>query len=91
MTLAERDLKLKRLENIIETRDDDPTKLAIILCEIWQEGLWEVSDDSFEDFLASEFDEMTEADAFMVMKLAASAGAFPEDVAAKIEAEFERL
>lgn len=90
MTLAERDLKLKRLENIIETRDDDPTKLAVILCEIWQEGLWEVSDDSFEDFLASEF-ELTEADAFMAMKLAASAGMFPEDVAAKIEAEFERL
>jgi len=90
MTLAERDLKLKRLENIIETRDDDPTKLAIILCEIWQDGLWEVSDDSFEDFLASEF-ELTEADAFMAMKLAASAGLFPEDVAAKIEAEFERL
>ena len=90
MNLAERDLKLKRLENIIETRDDDPTKLAIILCEIWQDGLWEVSDDSFEDFLASEF-EMTEADAFMQMKLAANAGMFPEDVAAKIEAEFERL
>lgn len=90
MDLATRDLKLKRLENIIETRDDDPTKLAIILCEIWQDGLWEVSDDSFEDFLASEF-ELTEADAFMAMKLAASAGLFPEDVVAKIEAEFERL
>lgn len=90
MDLATRDLKLKRLENIIETRDDDPTKLAVILCEIWQDGLWEVSDDSFEDFLASEF-EMTEADAFMTMKLAASAGLFPEDVAAKIESEFERL
>ena len=90
MTLAERDLKLKRLENIIENRDDDPTKLAVTLCEIWIDGLWEVSDDSFEDFLASEF-ELTEADAFMAMKLAASAGMFPEDVAAKIEAEFERL
>ena len=90
MTLAERDLKLKRLEDIISNRDDDPTKLAVTLCEIWIDGLWEVSDDSFEDFLASEF-EMTEADAFLMMKLAASAGAFEEDVAAKIEAEFERL
>jgi hypothetical protein len=90
MTLKERDEKLKLLEDIIENREEDPTKLAVQLCKIWIDGLWEVSDDSFEEFLASEF-EMTEADAFMAMKLAAGAGKFPEDVAAKIDKEFERI
>ena len=90
MTLAERDFKLKQLEGLLENQEHDSDKIAINLCKIWIDGLWEVSDDSFEDFLASEF-EMTEADAFMAMKLAAGAGVFPEDIAAKIEAEFERL
>jgi hypothetical protein len=90
VTLAERDLKLKRLEDILEHQDEDPTKLSVQLCEIWLEKLWEVSDDSFEEFLASEFD-MTEADAFMSMKLAGSAGLLTEDAMAKVEAEFERL
>ncbi len=90
MDLKTRDLKLKRLEDILQNQQDDPTKLAHQLCDIWIDALWEVSDDSFEDFLASEF-EMTEADAFMAMKLAAGAGVFPDDIAAKIEAEFERL
>ena len=90
MTLAERDFKLKQLEDILQNQQDDPNGLAHQLCDIWIDGLWEVSDDSFEDFLASEF-EMTEADAFLMMKLAASSGMFTEDVVAKIEAEFERL
>ncbi len=90
MTLEQRDLKLKRLESLLENREEDPSKLAVQLAEIWIDALWEVCDDSFSEFLASEF-EMSEPDAFMAMKLAASAGMLTEDVAAKVEAEFERL
>ncbi len=90
MTLEQRDLKLKRLESLLENREEDPSKLAVQLAEIWIDALWEVCDDSFSEFLASEF-EMSEADAFMAMKLAASAGMLTEDVAAKVEEEFERL
>jgi hypothetical protein len=90
MTLEQRDLKLKRLDDIMENRQDDPAKLAVQLCEIWSDGLWEVTDDSFEDFLSREF-EMSEMEAFMAMKLAASAGMFPEDVSEKIDEQFEKL
>lgn len=90
MTLAERDTKLKRLETILENRGEDPSEIAIQLAEIWLYNLWEVCDDSFSEFLASEF-EMSEADAFLTMKLAVSAGVITGEQAAKIEAEFERL
>ncbi len=90
MDLATRDLKLKRLEDLLENASDDQTSIAIQLCEIWLDGLWEVSDDSFAEFVESEY-EMSESDAFIVMKATASTGQFPEDVVEKINAEFERL
>jgi hypothetical protein len=90
MTLSERDTALKRLESILEQPRDDQNTVAVHLCEIWQDKLWEVADDSFEEFLANEF-EMTEADAFMAMKVAACAGAFPEEMVEKINEQIERL
>jgi len=90
MTLAERDRKLKCLEDILEQPRDDQNQIAIALFKIWHDGLWEVSDDSFDEFLQNEF-EMTETDAFIVMKAAASAGQFPDYEAEKINEEFERF
>jgi len=90
MDLATRDIHLKRLEYILELPRDDQNAVAQQLCEIWRDKLWEVSDDSFDEFAQNEY-EMSEADAFIIMKAAASAGVFPEDVVEKINAEFERL
>ncbi len=90
MTLEERDIRLKRLEDLLEHARDDQNSVAIQLCEIWLDGLWEVSDDSFAEFVESEY-EMSESDAFIVMKATASTGQFPEDIVEKINAEFERL
>ena len=90
MTLAERDRKLKCLEDLLEQPRNDQNVVAVALFKIWHDNLWEVSDDSFDEFLQNEF-EMTETDAFIVMKAAASAGQFPEYEAEKINAEFERL
>ena len=90
MTLNERDRKLKCLEDILEQPRDDQNQVAVSLFKIWHDGLWEVSDDSFDEFVQNEF-EMSEVDAFIVMKAAASAGQFPEYETEKINAEFERL
>ena len=90
MDLATRDLKLSRLESLLELKRDDQNEVAKQLCEIWSDGLWQVSDDSFDEFVQNEY-EMSEADSFIIMKAAASAGMFPEDVVEKINAEFERL
>ena len=90
MTLEERDRKLKCLEDILEQPRTDQNIVAAHLFKIWHDGLWEVSDDSFDEFVQNEF-EMSEVDAFIIMKAAASAGQFPEYEAEKINAEFERL
>lgn len=90
MTIQQRDIALARLDEITNQPRDDQTKIAAILCEIWQDKLWALTDDSFEEFLANEF-EMTEADAFMAMKVAACSGAFPEELVEKINEEIERL
>lgn len=90
MDLKTRDILLSRLEAILYQPRDDQTKVAAVLCEIWQDKLWALTDDSFEEFLANEF-EMTEADAFMAMKVAACSGAFPEEIVEKINEEIERL
>ena len=90
MTLQERDRKLKCLEDILEQPRDDQNQVAQSLFKIWHDALWEVSDDSFDEFVQNEF-EMSEVDAFIVMKAAASAGQFPEYETEKINAEFERL
>lgn len=90
MTLFERDSKLKLLEDILERPRNDQNVVAVNLAQIWMDALWEVSDDSFDEFVQNEF-EMSEIDAFIIMKAAASAGQFTEDIAEKINAEFERL
>lgn len=90
MTLAERDQRLKLLEDILERPRNDQNVVAVNLAQIWMDALWEVSDDSFDEFVQNEF-EMSEIDAFIIMKAAASAGQFTEDIAEKINAEFERL
>jgi len=90
MTLAERDRKLKLLEDLIETPRSDQNIIAQTLFKIWHDGLWEVSDDSFDEFVASEF-EMSETDAFIVMKAAASGGHFGEYETEKINEQFEGL
>lgn len=90
MTLAERDQRLKLLEDILERPRNDQNAVAVNLAQIWLDALWEVSDDSFDEFVQNEF-EMSETDAFIIMKAAASAGQFTEDIAEKINAEFERL
>lgn len=90
MTLLERDRKLKCLEDILEQPRDDQNIVAVALFKIWHDGLWEVSDDSFDEFVQNEF-EMSETDAFIIMKAAASAGVFPEYETEKINGEFERL
>ena len=90
LDLATRDTKLKLLEDTLEQPRDDQNKVAQQLCQIWLDKLWEVSDDSFDEFVQNEY-EMSEADAFIVMKAAASAGLFPDDVVEKINTEFERL
>lgn len=90
MTLKQRDEKLKRLEELLEPAPDDSNKLAIALCAIWYDKLWEVTDDSFEEFLDTQFD-MTLEDAFIAMKLAADAGAFPDSVTIAVQEAFEAL
>jgi len=90
MNLQERDRKLQCLEDILEQPRNDQNVVAVALFKIWHDALWEVSDDSFDEFLQNEF-EMTEADAWIVMKAAASAGQFPDYEAEKINAEFERF
>jgi hypothetical protein len=90
MDLATRDRKLKCLEDILEQPRNDQNVVAVALFKIWHDGLWEVSDDSFDEFVQNEF-EMSEVDAFIIMKAAASAGQFPEYESEKINAEFERL
>jgi hypothetical protein len=90
MTIDERDRKLKFLEEILEQPRNDQNAVAVALFKIWHDSLWEVSDDSFDEFVQNEF-EMSEADAFIIMKVAASTGQFPEYEAEKINAEFERL
>jgi hypothetical protein len=90
MTLQERDRRLKCLEDILEEPRNDQNVVAVNLFKIWHDGLWQVSDDSFDEFTQNEF-EMSEVDAFIIMKAAASAGQFPEYEAEKINAEFERL
>jgi hypothetical protein len=90
MTLTERDSKLKLLESILDQKRDDQNQVAQQLCQIWIDKLWEVSDDSFDEFVQNEY-EMSEADAFIIMKAAAGAGIFPKDLTEKINQEFERL
>jgi len=90
MTLEERDEKLKRLESLLENTPTEPTQLAIVLYEIWHDALWEITDDSFEEFLAAQFD-MEKEDAFIAMKLAADAGAFPDADATAVQEAFEAL
>ncbi len=90
MDLATRDLKLKLLEDILEQPRNDQNVVAVALFKIWHDDLWEVSDDSFDEFVQNEF-EMSEADAFIIMKAAASAGQFSEYETEKINQEFERL
>ena len=90
MTLAERDRRLKCLEDILEQPRGDQNHIAVQLFRIWHDALWEVSEDSFEEFLGDEYD-MSEADAFIIMKAAASAGHFPPYETDKINEQFERL
>ena len=90
MTLDERDRRLKCLEDILEQPRNDQNVVAIALFKIWHDALWEVSDDSFDEFLQNEF-EMTETDAFIIMKSAASAGQFPDYETDQINVEFEKL
>ncbi len=90
MDLATRDRKLKLLEDILEQPRNDQNVVAVALFKIWHDSLWEVSDDSFDEFVQNEF-EMSEADAFIIMKAAASAGQFAEYETEKINQEFERL
>lgn len=49
-----------------------------------------MSDDSFDEFLQNEFD-MSETDAFILIKGAASAGQFGEYEIEELDKEFERL
>lgn len=90
MDLKKRDTSLKRLEEILDLPRSDQNQVAVHLAEIWIDNLWEVSDDSFDEFVQAEF-EMSEADAFIIMKAAASAGMFPDDTMEKINEQFERL
>lgn len=62
--------------------------VASQLCEVWIDGLWQVSHDSFEDFCQSEFN-MSEIDALVMMK--ATGEQFPEDIRKKIDKQFQRL
>jgi hypothetical protein len=90
MTIEERNIKLDRLESLLEKYYANPTNKAAVLCEIWKDRLWEISDDTFGDFIQEEFD-MTHEQAFIEMKAAATTGIFPADVAAAIDEEFEKL
>lgn len=90
MDLVTRDRKLKCLEDILERDRTDQNILAVSLFQIWHDALWEVCDESFEEFLQSEY-EMSETDAFIIMKSAASTGAFPDYETEKINEQFERL
>jgi predicted oxidoreductase (fatty acid repression mutant protein) len=90
MTLEERDRKLQCLEDILEQPRNDQNVVAVALFKIWHDVLWEVSDDSFDEFVQNEY-EMSEADAFIIMKAAASAGMFADYETEKINEQFERL
>lgn len=90
MDLTERDRRLKCLDEILEQPRDDQNAVAVQLFKIWHDELWSVSDESFSDFVEDEF-EMSEIDAFIIMKAAASAGVFPEYEIEKINEQFERL
>jgi hypothetical protein len=90
MTLEERDRKLQCLEDILEQPRNDQNVVAVALFKIWHDALWEVTDDSFDEFVKEKY-EMSEVDAFIIMKAAASAGQFPEYEMQKIDEQFERL
>jgi hypothetical protein len=90
VTLEERDRRLQCLEDILEQPRNDQNIVAQQLAQVWIDELWEVSDDSFDEFVQNEF-EMSYADAFIIMKAAASAGVFPDDIAEKINTEFEKI
>ena len=90
MNIEDRDLLIKRLEDLAATDRNDPIKFGMALCEIWKDNLWELSDDSFEEFLENEY-EMPEIEAFLLMKGAAATGCFPVEVIDQIEEAFEKL
>jgi hypothetical protein len=87
---TDHEFRVDRLEQLVTQPRTDQKQTGIHLAEIWEGKLWDLTSESFEEFVTEEF-EMTLFDAFLAMKTAADESAFPQALADLINSEFEKL
>jgi hypothetical protein len=57
MTPQEREIALHRVEWLLEKIEDEAIDIPIALAEIYVKNLWEIADDSFDEFIKLSFDQ----------------------------------